>query len=146
MINLPFYYWFGTQGRFLDHVCSCQCHHVDFAIDPLQLRSAHEHCSHLPESKGQTGTRQTKTLHLLKWLLFSFDCLVLMCLLCNAKEKVSHLSFLSSDKKKKNVCPLCQSLFMVNCSKTSYCWNKVQVIQLRALVSFLQKHFIWWFK
>ena len=101
VINLPFYYWFGTQGRFLDHVCSCQCHHIDFAIDPLQLRSAHEHCSHLPESKGQTGTRQTKTLHLLKWLLFSFDCLVLMCLLCNAKEKVSHLSFLSSDKKKK---------------------------------------------
>ena len=103
MINLPFYYWFGTQGRFLDHVCSCQCHHIDFAIDPLQLRSAHEHCSHLPESKGQTGTRQTKTFDLLKWLFFSFDCLVLMCLLCNAKEKVSHLSFLSSDKKKKKM-------------------------------------------
>ena len=57
----------------------------------------------MPEIKGQTGTRQTKGLHLLKWLLFSFDCLVLMCLWCNAKEKVSDLSFLSSDKKKKKI-------------------------------------------
>ena len=68
----------------------------------------------MPESKGQTGTRQTKTLHLLKWLLFSFDCLVLMRLLCNAKERVSDLSFLSSDKKRKKLCVLCQSLFMAN--------------------------------
>ena len=26
------YSWFGTRERFLDHVCNCQCHHIDFTI------------------------------------------------------------------------------------------------------------------
>ena len=56
-----------------------------------------------------------------------------MCLLCNAKEKVSNLSFLSSDKKKKKiVCPLCQSLFMARLviADTRFKWFNPELLFL----------------